>query len=35
MHFDQLINQKRSRMKPRLVFPFSEEKAIKSIAPNE
>lgn len=22
-------------MKPRLIFPFSEEKAIKSIAPNE
>jgi hypothetical protein len=29
------MNQKRTRMKPRLIFPFHEEKAIKSMPPNE
>lgn len=35
MHFDKLINQKRSRMNPRLIYPFVEQKAIKSMQPNE
>lgn len=35
MHFDKLINEKRSRMKPRLLFPFSEEKSISTLPPNE
>ena len=35
MHFDKLINEKRSRMKPRLLFPFSEEKSISTLPPND
>lgn len=35
MHFEKLINQKRTRMRPRLIFPFHEEKSIKSMPPNE
>lgn len=35
MHFDKIMNQKRSRMNPRLIYPFVEEKAIKSMQPNE
>jgi len=29
------MNQKRTRMKPRLIFPFHEERSIKSMPPNE
>jgi hypothetical protein len=35
MHFDLLLNQKRSRMNPKLVFPFAPEKSIKALMPNE
>ena len=35
MHFDKLINEKRTRMKPRLLFPFSEEKSISVLPPND
>ena len=35
MHFDKLINEKRTRMKPRLLFPFSEEKSISTLPPND
>ena len=33
--FDKLINEKRTRMKPRLLFPFSEEKSISTLPPND
>lgn len=35
MQFDQLIHKKRTRMNPRLLFPFIEEKSISSMAPND
>jgi len=35
MQFDKFINEKRSRMKPRLLFPFSEEKSISTLPPND
>lgn len=35
MSFDKLINEKRSRMKPRLLFPFHQEKTISTLPPNE
>lgn len=35
IHFEKLMNQKRTRMKPRLIFPFHEERSIKSMPPNE
>jgi hypothetical protein len=35
MHFEKLLNQKRTLMKPRLIFPFAEEKSIKAMHPLE
>ena len=35
MSFDKLLYEKRSRMKPRLLFPFHQEKTISTLPPNE
>lgn len=35
MHFEKLLTQKRTLMKPRLIFPFAEEKSIKAMHPLE
>lgn len=35
MHFEKLLNQKRTRMNPRLIHPFLEEKSVKTIPVNE
>lgn len=33
--FDKLMTQTRTKMMPRLIFPFHEEKSIKTMQPNE
>lgn len=35
MHFDKLCNSKRSRMNPKYVYPFMEQKSVKAESPNE
>lgn len=35
LHFEKVMNLKRTRMNPRLIYPFHEEKSIKSMPPNE
>lgn len=35
MHFDKLLNQKRTRMNPRLVYPFTPEKQVNALLPND
>lgn len=35
MHFDKLLNQKRTRMNPRLVYPFAPEKQVNALLPND
>lgn len=35
IQFDKLMGQTRTKMMPRLIFPFHEEKSIKTMQPNE
>ena len=35
LHFEKLISEKRTRMRPRLIMPFHEEKSVKTMPPNE
>ena len=35
MHFEKLMQQKRTLMRPRLLYPFAEQKSVKAMPPQE